>query len=137
NSCYLTLILAETLSIRAIQFLLTITTVHLVDAQLQELNAVPRDKVDLSISELSVGWTDSGNVYVSGLVVNNSTNSVEDVIVNVLLFNRDNELIKQDNRFVTPPSSILERGEEQEFRFFLIADNTYRYDVSSFGSTVQ
>jgi hypothetical protein len=120
----------------AIQFLLITTTIHFAHAQQQELNTVSRDNIDLSISELSVGLTDVGNISVSGIVVNNSTNNVEDVIVNVLLFDRNNELIKQDNRFVTPPSAILERGEEQEFRFFLIAENTYSYNVSSFGSKV-
>ncbi len=123
----------------AITILLNIPnqSLYLTDAQQQEPNIISREKIELPISNLSVGYTDSGNIFVMGTVINNSTYNVEDVIVDVSLFDKENELVNVDNRFITPPSSILEMGSEQEFKFFVIAEDSYRYNVSSFGSKTQ
>ena len=112
-------------------------SLYLTDAQQQEPNVISSEKIELPISNLSVGYTDSGNIFVMGTVINNSTYDVEDVIVDVSLFDKENELVNVDNRFITPPSSILEMGSEQEFKFFVIAEDSYRYNVSSFGSKAQ
>ncbi len=98
---------------------------------------ISREKIELPLSNLSVGYTDSGNIFVMGTVINNSTYDVEDVIVDVSLFDKENELVNVDNRFITHPSSILEMGSEQEFKFFVIAEDSYRYNVSSFSSKAQ
>jgi hypothetical protein len=112
------------------------TSVFVTNAQEESLLTISKERIDVPISNLTVGWTDSRNIFVSGTASNNSTHNLDDVVVDVSIFDKNDELINKENRFVIPPDSILEAGSIQEFKFFVIADGAVSYNVSAYGSKV-
>lgn len=102
----------------------------------QTLNPIHKDRIEIPISNLTVGWTEAGNIRVSGILINNSTYDLEDIIVDASIFDKNNKTINNENRFVIPPSSVLESTASQEFEFFIIADDAFSYNISAFGSKV-
>ncbi len=109
-------------------------SVSFIGAQNQgELNVIPRERVNLALTNVSAGITDTGLIFVNGTVLNNSTYNVEDVKVDVKLFSKDNSLINEESRFVTPPESVLRTESSQDFRLTVIAENARYYNLSSYG----
>lgn len=102
----------------------------------QLLYPISKERIEVPISNLTVGWTDAKNIVVSGMVINNSTYPLDDIVVDASFFDENDELINNENRFVIPPSSILQAGSNLEFKFFIIADEAYRYNISAFGTKV-
>lgn len=121
-------------SIAIISIILFTTSISFIDAQKQvELNVIPRERINLALTNTSAGLTDTGLIFVNGTVLNNSTYDVEDVKVDVKLFSKDNRLINGEIRFVTPPESVLRAGSTQDFRINVIAEDARYYNLSSYG----
>ncbi len=117
-----------------VSIILFTVSVSFIDAQNQgELNVIPRERVNLTLTNISAGITDTGLIYVNGTVLNNSTYNVEDVKVDVKLFSKDDRLTNEESRFVTPPESVLRTGSSQDFRLTVIAENASYYNLSSYG----
>lgn len=117
-----------------VSIILFTVSVSFIGAQNQgELNVIPRERVNLTLTNISAGITDTGLIYVNGTVLNNSTYNVEDVKVDVKLFSKDNRLINGEIRFVTPPESVLRAGSTQDFRINVIAEDARYYNLSSYG----
>lgn len=117
-----------------VSIILFTLSVSFIGAQKQgELNVIPRERVNLTLYDVSSGITDTGLIYVNGTVLNNSTYNVEDVKVDVKLFSKDNRLINEESRFVTPPESLLRTGSSQDFRFAMLAEEAHYYNLSSYG----
>ena len=117
-----------------VSVILFTVSVSFIGAQNQgELNAIHRERVNLTLTNISAGITDTGLIYVNGTVLNNSTYNVEDVKVDVKLFSKDNRLINDESRFVTPPESVLRTGSSQDFGLTVIAENARYYNLSSYG----
>ena len=110
--------------------------INISNSQEQSLHPIPRERINVHISNLTVGWTDSRNIYVSGTIINNSTHNLDDVIIDVSIFDENKNLINNENRFVIPSDSILEAGSTQSFKFYVIAEGASSYSISAFGSKV-
>jgi hypothetical protein len=102
----------------------------------QLIHPISKERIDVPVSNLTVGLTDSENIVVSGIITNNSTYPIDDIVVDASMFDANGELINNENRFVLPPSSILEPGSNLEFRFFVIAEGALSYNISAFGTRV-
>ncbi len=117
-----------------VSIILFTVSVSFIGAQNQgELNVIPRERVNLTLYDVSSGITDTGLIFVNGTVLNNSTYNVEDVKVDVKLFSKDNRLINGESRFVMPPESVLRTGSTQDFGFAVLAENAHYYNLSSYG----
>ncbi|MEJ7641354.1 MAG: FxLYD domain-containing protein [Candidatus Nitrosocosmicus sp.] len=91
----------------------------------------------LKIDNIYVGDSPTGLIVVKGIVHNNSTENIVNVKVNVDLFDANNELIIETQRFITPASSIFKPGYERNFDFLVTAKDVDHYNISAFGENAQ
>jgi hypothetical protein len=91
-------------------------------------------KVHIPIEGLSVSESATGLVLVTGTVHNNYTANVGDVKIRVELFDTNNTLVRQTERFVTPPSSTLEPEEREGFNFLMLAERFDHYNITVYGT---
>ena len=75
-------------------------------------------------------------VLVTGIVYNNYTVNVGDVKILVELFDINNTLVRETERFVTPPSSTLEPKEREGFNFLMLAERFDHYNIIAHGTIV-
>lgn len=90
--------------------------------------------VRIPIEGLSVNESATGLVLVTGTVYNNYTANVGDVKIRVELFDINNMLVRQTERFVTPPSSTLEPEEREGFNFLMQAERFDHYNITAYGT---
>jgi hypothetical protein len=111
---------------------------HYTESQEQGLlNSFSNSKVTLKIDNVSVGDSPTGLISVKGIVHNNSTENVENVKVEVKLFDSNNDLITETTRFITPSSSIFKPLYESDFDFLMTSKNVDHYNMTSYGDKVQ
>ena len=91
----------------------------------------------LKIDNIYVGDSPTGLIVVKGIVHNNSTENIVNVKVKVDLFDADNELIIETQRFITPASSVFKPGYERNFDFLVTAKDVDHYNISAFGEKAQ
>jgi hypothetical protein len=91
-------------------------------------------RVSITIEGLSVDESATGLVLVTGTVYNNYTANVGDVKIRVELFDISNTLVRETERFVTPPSSTLEPEEREGFNFLMQAERFDHYNVIAYGT---
>ncbi|MBA3749386.1 MAG: hypothetical protein H0X03_00530 [Nitrosopumilus sp.] len=101
------------------------------------LNSFNNSKINLQIDEISVGDSPTGLISVNGVVRNNSTENIENVKVEVKLFDSNNAIIIETERFITASSSIFKPGYESDFDFLMTARNVDHYNMTSYGDKVQ
>jgi hypothetical protein len=75
-------------------------------------------------------------VLVTGIVYNNYTVNVGDVKILVELFDINNTLVRETERFVTPPSSTLEPEEREGFNFLMLAERFDHYNIIAHGTII-
>ncbi|MDP8907285.1 MAG: FxLYD domain-containing protein, partial [Thermoproteota archaeon] len=79
----------------------------------------------------------TGLIVVKGIVHNNSTENIVNVKVKVDLFDSNNELIIETQRFITPASSIFKPGYERNFDFLVTAKDVDHYNITAYGDKAQ
>lgn len=102
----------------------------------EEVLALP-DKIILSVSNITVGESTTGLIGVNGIIINNTTESVQDVNVDVTLYDAKNDTIRETSRFVTAPFSSFGPGSTEGFSFLIIAENFDHYTATSYGKRIQ
>ncbi len=93
--------------------------------------------ISLKIDNIYVGDSPTGLIVVKGTVHNNSTENIVNVKVKVDLFDSDNDLIIETQRFITPASSIFKPGYERNFDFLVTARDVDHYNISAYGDKAQ
>ncbi len=93
--------------------------------------------ISLKIDNIYVGDSPTGLIGVKGIVHNNSTENIVNVKVKVNLFDSNNEIIIETQRFITPASSIFKPGYERNFDFLVTAKDVDHYNISAFGEKAQ
>ena len=117
-------------------YLLTILF-PLINNSYQQISLLNGSRVNLAINELSVGLSPTGLINVQGIVYNNSTENVENLMVEVKLFDSDKNLISETNRYITRPSSIFKPEYSRDFDFLITANNVDSYTVSAYVDKIQ
>lgn len=87
------------------------TIVMTVDAVAQET----QNTVNLETSQVELIAGPTNNVELEGQILNNSTNIVDDVRLNVQFYNPDGQLLLETSKFITHPSQTLQPGESMPF----------------------
>jgi hypothetical protein len=130
----------QKISILTISTLLTILLVispHVVYAQLQQgpIGSAPPlpDRVNVSISNITVIESPTGLTGIEGIVLNNSTENVKDVKVDIILFDPQNNTIEETTRSITSPLSTMEPGSTDVFSFLMSTEDFDRFDAHSYG----
>lgn len=93
--------------------------------------------ISLKIDNIYVGDSPTGLIVVKGIVHNNSTENIVNVKVKVDLFDSNNELIIETQRFIMPASSILKPGYERNFDFLVTAKDVDHYNITAYGDKAQ
>jgi hypothetical protein len=93
--------------------------------------------ISLKIDNIFVGDSPTGLIAVKGMVHNNSTENIVNVKVKVGLFDSNNELIIETQRFIMPASSIFKPGYERNFDFLVTAKDVDKYNITAYGDKAQ
>ena len=93
--------------------------------------------ISLKIDNIFVGDSPTGLIGVKGTVHNNSTENIVNVKVKVGLFDSNNELIIETQRFIMPASSIFKPGYERNFDFLVTAKDVDNYNITAYGDKAQ
>ena len=90
----------------------------------------------LNMSELSVQNSATGLTSVSGTIQNNSTKDVENLKVNVTLYDSENKKIMDTTRFVSGPFTVYEPDSTERFSFLMSVEGFDHYKATGFGERV-
>ena len=117
--------------------ILLVISLPVVYAQLQQgpIGSAPPlpDRVNLSISNISVIESPTGLTGIEGIVLNNSTENVKDVKVDIILFDPQNKTIEETTRSITSPLSTMEPGSTDVFSFLMSTEDFDRFDARLYG----
>lgn len=125
------------LTISVISIISIILSLPVVYAQLQQgsIASTPTspDRVNLSISNISVIESITGLTGIDGIVLNNSTENVKDVKVDIILFDPQNNTIEETTRSITSPLSMMEPNSTEVFSFLMSTEEFDHFDAHSYG----
>ena len=125
------------LTISTLFTILFVISLPVVYAQLQQgpIGSAPPllDRVNLSISNITVIESPTGLTGIEGIVLNNSTENVKDVKVDIILFDPQNNTIEETTRSITSPLSTMEPGSTDVFSFLMSTEDFDRFDARSYG----
>jgi hypothetical protein len=90
----------------------------------------------VSISNMSITDSATGLTSVTGNVLNNSTEDVMNIKVDVTLYDADNITIRETSRFVTGPFTVYEPGSIERFSFLMSVENFDHYAARAYAERV-
>lgn len=106
-------------------------------AQLDDnLNSSQPSILILSISDMILEDSVTGLTSVTGTVLNNSTENVMNIKVDVTLYDADNITIRETSRFVTGPFTVYEPGSVERFSFLMSIDGFDHYTARAYAERV-
>jgi hypothetical protein len=85
----------------------------------------------MSITDSATGLTS-----VTGTVVNNSTENVMNIKVDVTLYDADNITIRETSRFVTGPFTVYDPGLVERFSFLMSTEDFDHYTARAYAERV-
>src|SRR6476646_5234949 len=88
------------------------------------------NKVNLKIQDLSVARVPTGTTEILGKVVNNSTSNVQDVVINMVFYDKKGTLLDKFERPSTPTSFVLKPFNSQPFNLSELV-SFYRINTSN------
>ena len=125
------------LIISTLSIILLVLSLPVVYAQLQQgpVGSAPPlpDRVNLSISNITVIESPTGLTGIEGIVLNNSTENIKDIKVDIMLFDPQNNSIEETTRSITSPLSTMEPGSTDVFSFLMSTEDFDRFDARSYG----
>ena len=112
-----------------------------VYAQLQQgpVGSVPPlpDGINLSISNITVTESPTGLTGVDGIILNNSTENVKDVKIDIILLDPLNKTIEDTTRSITSTLSTMEPDSTVGFSFLMSTTDFDHYDARSYGLRIE
>jgi hypothetical protein len=86
----------------------------------------------LSISNISITKSATGLTSVTGTVLNNSTENVMTIKIDVTLYDANNITIKETSRFISGPFTGYEPGSVQRFSFLMSTEDFDHYTARAY-----
>jgi predicted PurR-regulated permease PerM len=125
------------LTIFVLFIILFAVSLSVVYAQLQQgpVGSVPAlpDRINLSISNITVTESPTGLTGIDGIILNNSTENVKDVKIDIILLDPLNKTIEDTTRSITSTLSTMEPGTTVGFSFLMSTTDFDHYDARSYG----
>ena len=125
------------LTISVLFIILSAISFPVVNAQLQQgpVGSVPPlpDRINLSISNITVTESPTGLTGIDGIILNNSTENVKDVKIDIILLDPLNKTIEDTTRSITSTLSTMEPGSTVGFSFLMSTKDIDHYDARSYG----
>jgi hypothetical protein len=101
-----------------------------------DLKSLQPSFIILSISDMTLEDSTTGLTSVTGTVLNNSTENVMNIKVDVALYDSDNIPIRETSRFVTGPFTVYEPGSVERFSFLMSVADFDHYDARAYAERV-
>lgn len=109
--------------------------IGLLDPTTAVSNSKP-DIIILNIIEITEGNSITGLTAIAGSIQNNFTENVENMKVNVTLYDSENKTIRDTSRFVSGPFTVYEPNYSERFRFLMSVEGFDHYVSTAFGEHV-
>jgi hypothetical protein len=93
--------------------------------------------INLAISNITLGDSPTGLISVNGIVINNSTESVENIKVDVTLYDANNNTIRDTSRFISSAFYIFEPGSTVNFNFLMSTGDFNNYTARAYADRIQ
>ena len=93
--------------------------------------------VNLDISNITLGDSPTGLISINGVVFNNSTEGVENIKVDITLYDANNNTIRDTSRFVSSAFYIFEPGSTVNFDFLMSTGDFDYYTARAYGDRIQ
>ncbi|HET6589655.1 MAG TPA: FxLYD domain-containing protein [Candidatus Nitrosocosmicus sp.] len=94
----------------------------LLDTTADVFNLKP-DITILNVTELTIGDSATGLTSITGVLQNNSTENVENMKVNVSLYDSENKILRDTSRFISGPFTIYEPNSTERFSFLMSVES--------------
>lgn len=95
------------------------------------------NSVNLDISNITLGDSPTGLISINGVVFNNSTEGVENIKVDITLYDANNNTIRDTSRFVSSAFYIFEPGSTVNFDFLMSTGDFDYYTARAYGDRIQ
>lgn len=95
------------------------------------------NRINLAISNITLGESATGLTSVNGVVLNNSTMDVENIQMDVVLYDVNNNTIQDTSRFITTPFTIVKPNSTETFEFLMLTEEYDRYGVKAYAERVE
>lgn len=92
--------------------------------------------INLAISNITLWESATGLTSVNGIAINNSSENVENVKVDVTLYDTSNNPLGETSRFITNPFTIFEPDSNENFNFLISAENFHNYTAKAYADRV-
>ncbi len=93
--------------------------------------------IDIALLNMTLKSSTTGLASISGTVLNNSTENVENLKVDVILYDSENNTIRETSRFVTGPFTVYEPDSTERFSFLMSVEDFDHYSATAYGERVQ
>ncbi len=93
--------------------------------------------VNLAISNITLGDSPTGLISINGVVFNNSTESVDNIKVEITLYDANNNTIRDTSRFISSAFYIFEPGSTVNFDFLMSTGDFNYYTARAYGDRIQ
>jgi hypothetical protein len=93
--------------------------------------------LNLAISNMTLGESATGLTSVNGIVINNSSENVENVKVDVTIYDTSNNVLRETSRFITNPFTIFEPSSTENFNFLMSAGDFHNYTAKAYADKAQ
>lgn len=95
------------------------------------------NRINLAISNITLGESATGLTSVNGVVLNNSTMDVENIQMDVVLYDVNNNTIQDTSRFITTPFTIVKPNSTETFEFLMLTEEYDRYSAKAYAERVE
>lgn len=113
-------------------------SVHPSQSQLtEEFSNSQSNIINLDITNLTITNSPTGLISINGVVVNNSTENIQNIQVDITLYDADNNTIRETSRFISSAFYIFEPGLTEDFNFFMSAEDVNGYTLRAYANIVR
>ncbi|CAN5721543.1 hypothetical protein BH23THE1_BH23THE1_08390 [soil metagenome] len=95
------------------------------------------NRINLAISNITLGESATGLTSVNGVILNNSTMDVENIQMDVVLYDVNNNTIQDTSRFITTPFTIVKPNSTETFEFLMLTEEYDRYSAKAYAERVE
>lgn len=95
------------------------------------------NRLNLAIPNITLGDSATELTSINGIILNNSTLDVENIQIDVVLYDANNNTIQDTSRFVTTPFTIVEPNSTETFEFLMLTEDYHHFNAIAFADRVE
>ena len=90
----------------------------------------------LNLTRITLEDSATGLTSVAGAIQNNSTENVDNLKVNVILYDDTNSTLRETTRFVSGPFTVYEPNSTESFSFLISIEEFDHFGASAFAERI-